>query len=269
MKSLNFPKETNTAALVFFVFYFAYGLIRIPFVQYLVSLVAGGIAYGITGKYQFAVIALLVTHFAFMVRISTPAPVTRKKEGFMSGGTVEDITKRVKGFMNMSNSSITGVGSPMTEGFEDAGEEDLTLSTEKKESFNSDNAVAESKPAEVKPKNAADSEQVKMPEGLFKLGEIPKDSKGGLHIDSGTTVMNALNALKPDQIAAMTKDTKQLIETQKSLMNMLQSVAPMVTEGKQMMETFSSMFGPSMGAPPAVAAPAAGAPAPAAAAAAS
>jgi hypothetical protein len=83
--------------------------------------------------------------------------------------------------------------------------------------------------------------------GLFKLGQIPKDEKGGHHIDAGTTVMNAINALKPDQIKAMTMDTKQLIETQKSLMGMLQTFQPMVSEGKQMMETFQEMFSPAMG----------------------
>ena len=85
-------------------------------------------------------------------------------------------------------------------------------------------------------------------EGLFKLGQIPKDVKGGFHIDAGTTVMNAINSLKPDQIKAMTMDTKQLIDTQKSLMGMLQTFQPMVQEGKQMMDTFQEMFSPSMGA---------------------
>lgn len=84
--------------------------------------------------------------------------------------------------------------------------------------------------------------------GLFKLGQIPTDKKGGYHIDAGTTVMNAINALKPDQIKAMTTDTKQLIETQKSLMGMLQTFQPMVQEGKQMMDTFQTMFSPTMGA---------------------
>jgi hypothetical protein len=85
-------------------------------------------------------------------------------------------------------------------------------------------------------------------DGLFKLGQIPKDVKGGFHIDAGTTVMNAINSLKPDQIKAMTQDTKQLIDTQKSLMSMLQTFQPMVQEGKQMMDTFQEMFSPSMGA---------------------
>ena len=81
--------------------------------------------------------------------------------------------------------------------------------------------------------------------GLFKLGQIPSDTKGGSHIDTSTTVMNARSALKPDQIKSMTQDTKQLIETQKALMGMLTSFQPMMQEGKQMMQTFSSMFAPT------------------------
>jgi hypothetical protein len=83
---------------------------------------------------------------------------------------------------------------------------------------------------------------------LFKLGQIPTDDKGGFHIDAGTTVVNALQALKPDQIKSMTADTKQLIETQKSLMSMLQTFQPMMMEGKAMMDTFNQMFTPTAGA---------------------
>jgi hypothetical protein len=97
-------------------------------------------------------------------------------------------------------------------------------------------------------KEAFASQTPSASEGLFKLGQIPKDVKGGFHIDAGTTVMNAINSLKPDQIKAMTMDTKQLIDTQKSLMGMLQTFQPMVQEGKQMMDTFQEMFSPSMGA---------------------
>jgi hypothetical protein len=105
-------------------------------------------------------------------------------------------------------------------------------------------------PQDVKPEEKQKKEKFENQntEGLFKLGQIPKDVKGGFHIDAGTTVMNAINSLKPDQIKAMTQDTKQLIDTQKSLMSMLQTFQPMVQEGKQMMDTFQEMFSPSMGA---------------------
>lgn len=106
-------------------------------------------------------------------------------------------------------------------------------------------------PQDVKPEKKKEKKEEfknQTSDGLFKLGQIPKDAKGGFHIDAGTTVMNAINSLKPDQIKAMTQDTKQLIDTQKSLMSMLQTFQPMVQEGKQMMDTFQEMFSPSMGA---------------------
>ncbi len=81
------------------------------------------------------------------------------------------------------------------------------------------------------------------PTGQFKLGEIPKEEKGGFFIDQGTTLMNALNGLKPEQIKAMTADTKQLLETQKSLMGMLDSLAPMMKESGSLLNMFQNMFG--------------------------
>jgi hypothetical protein len=78
--------------------------------------------------------------------------------------------------------------------------------------------------------------------GLFRLGAIPTDKAGGPHIDASTTLMSALNALKPDQIKAMTDDTQKLMETQKNLMGMLSAMKPMLQDGKQMMETFGTMF---------------------------
>lgn len=90
-------------------------------------------------------------------------------------------------------------------------------------------------------------------EGLFKLGEIPTEAKGGAHIDQGTTLMNAISSLKPDQIKAMTDDTRKLLDTQKNLMSMLNTMKPMLTDGKQLMDTFQQMFGTngSMGGNPA------------------
>jgi hypothetical protein len=55
--------------------------------------------------------------------------------------------------------------------------------------------------------------------------------------------MNAYKALKPEQIAAMTKDTQELLATQKSLMNMLDSMKPLLSDGQNMMNMFGSYFG--------------------------
>ena len=125
-------------------------------------------------------------------------------------------------FKNISTAGYSrpgfGIGAPLLEGFED----------QKKE-------AKKGKPAAVK-------QEMAMP---FKLGEIPSQVKNGPHIDAGSTLIKAIQGLNPDQINAMTKDTKQLIETQKSLMGMLGTMKPMMNDGKELMETFQQMFGES------------------------
>ena len=331
MKGLRFTEETRKVALVFFTFFFVYGLINTPVVQFLVCLAVAAIVQGVSDSYEIALVAFLLMNYIYpMFSRRSVAGYSNKmyasanananananasadssaSEGFVD---VSAITSRIK---NM----VTGVGSPLTEGFADASDNDLTLN-KSGESENSSDVTASSKPASANTstststdakadakadasedknaqlakmtqmmssvlKNMGDkttspssnevrgtgedahappaatkiSEQnvpaVTQPAesftdngGLFKLGQIPTEAKGGFHIDAGTTVMNAINALKPDQIKAMTQDTKQLIDTQKSLMGMLQTFQPMVQEGKQMMDTFQTMFSPSMGA---------------------
>jgi hypothetical protein len=55
--------------------------------------------------------------------------------------------------------------------------------------------------------------------------------------------MNAYKSLKPDQLAAMTKDTQELMQTQKQLMGTLQTLKPLISDGKEMMDMFQSYFG--------------------------
>lgn len=286
MKDLKFTKQTEQVAFVFFTLYFVYGLFYTPFTQYLVSLAIGGIVYGIVDSAEIAVIALLAANYLFTIVM----PKNKGYEGFEGDASVT-VPEEEKETEKRVLAGLGGVGSPMTEGFADATDSDMTVSEKKKDK--PEVSVGTSKPASADEGAAVDakdmekmadmmkkmmatmntdgvlssSKATKISEdlppahqpqeketfqdntaGLFKLGQIPKDEKGGHHIDAGTTVMNAINALKPDQIKAMTMDTKQLIETQKSLMGMLQTFQPMVHEGKQMMETFQEMFSPAMGA---------------------
>lgn len=62
----------------------------------------------------------------------------------------------------------------------------------------------------------------------YKLPHEADDT--GFHLDAGTTFLNAYKALKPDQIAAMTRDTQELLATQKSLVSMLDSFAPLMKD---------------------------------------
>jgi len=134
-----------------------------------------------------------------------------RKEGFISQ-VFQNITRA--GY----NSPGFGMSGPLVEGFEDQSK-----------------AEKKGRPAPV-----AKKAEMAMP---FKLGEIPSQVKNGPHIDAGSTLMKAVQSLNPEQINAMTKDTKQLIETQKSLMGMLGTMKPMMNDGKELMETFQQMFG--------------------------
>lgn len=283
MKGFKFTHQTRIASLLFFSVYFLYGMLYIPFRQYLTCLAVGAIAYGISNSYEIATLCL----FAMNIVFSSVCPSSPSgKEGFTDGSgntLVAGTPANVFAAAAARTKDIKGVVSKLSEGFEDAAEQDLTLAKESEYEAEetSDASVPadadeeeEPKPKKAKLRSGQDtklrsgqgakkgiSEQGIPPAmqpqeeetfqdngGLFKLGQIPKDVKGGFHIDAGTTVINALKSLKPDQIASMTNDTKQLIETQKSLMNMLNTFKPMMSEGKEMMNTFQQMFTPPAGA---------------------
>ena len=79
---------------------------------------------------------------------------------------------------------------------------------------------------------------------LGKKYKMPsEDDDKEFHLDAGTTFLNAYKSLKPDQIAAMTKDTQDLMQTQKQLMSTLNTLKPLITDGKEMMEMFQGYFG--------------------------
>jgi Ca2+/Na+ antiporter len=78
---------------------------------------------------------------------------------------------------------------------------------------------------------------------LFKMGKMPSENSDGPNLDAGSTLMKAMESFKPEQINAMTSDTKQLLETQKSLMGMLNQMRPVLADGKELLQTFSGMFG--------------------------
>jgi hypothetical protein len=286
MKSLKFTKQTEQVAIVFFTLYFVYGLFYTPFTQYLVSLAVGAIVYGVSDSYELATIALLAINYVFplFVRnrtsegfVEKEAPPAKKEStGVLPMGSVQGVGSEMsEGFadagdidMSLSDTKTTSETTEATVAkSKPASVKGEAASVDPKDldkmaemmkqmmaTMNKTDALAPSKATKISEDNIPsnkpqdlEKESFQDNSGLFKLGQIPKDEKGGHHIDAGTTVMNAISALKPDQIKAMTMDTKQLIETQKSLMGMLQTFQPMVSEGKQMMETFQEMFSPAMG----------------------
>jgi len=243
-------------------FYILYGFTVIGTTGLLMSLAIGLIVLSFDVGLELSIAAVVMTGIAWKL-------MGRKSEGFQ--GPTAEIVKNIEkikqsnateGFQNdnvietlrkLHKNTPSGVlSSSFTEGFADA---DTTTSTEvKKEEVKP--AAATSVPASVTTPPAdpvkTSGFSDKAAEGMFKLGSIPADTVGGAHIDIGTTMMNALNSLKPDQVKQMTDDTRNLMETQKSLMGMLSTMKPMLNDGKQLMNTFNDMFGKGgaeMGAP--------------------
>ena len=245
---------------------------RMSLVSLLVSAGVGAITHSVTGSLLYASAAALFMLFAMVALASSnegflnvTAPLNsavaanqqrvmnstyeprglsegfsaKQSEGF--SGSPSEISKLVRkmqgqgfkeGFINVAmNIAKNGLGimpeSNVVEGYEDVkGEKNETP------------APAIDKGVEMVIPEVKDA--MAMP---FKLGEIPSQVKNGPHIDAGSTLMKAIKGLNPDQINAMSKDTQQLIETQKSLMGMLGTMKPMLNDGKQLMETFQQMFG--------------------------
>ena len=262
---MNSTQLTVSIANLILFMYIVYAIFFVPFSGSLVSGAVGLISFGLLGSYE-AAVALTILAGIFFALLTK-----RKAEGFADGAAV--ISQRVVGMGGKKQKQEPGgvFASTFVEGFESqdasgsAVQVDTTVaSPASNPAPASEREVTMTMPGvdvpgatsvgSTAPQPARDSVSSgfrsgggKEPEGLFKLGASPEDAKGGFHIDQGTTVMNALNALKPDQIQQMSADTQKLIDTQKSLMSMLSTVKPMMQDGKQMMDTFQQMFGSGAG----------------------
>ena len=214
---------------------------------------------GISGLLFSLAIGLIVLSFDFSLELTVASIIItgllakgwneRKREGFV-GSVVKEITKRIETVKQPSHEPQATLSSSYAEGFEDA---NTSTSATPTPTSPSPPTTATTAPAPTTAPSATPNLDKAMPKtsgftdqttnGMFKLGEIPSDATDGPHIDVGTTMMNALNALKPDQVKQMTDDTRKLLETQKSLMGMLSSMKPMLQDGKALMGTFNDMFG--------------------------
>jgi hypothetical protein len=181
--------------------------------------------------------------FSTQTSPSNISSMIQKVKATKTEGFLDSITQNIERLA--FSGSGNGMSGSLVEGFED----------ESKSKKNGAPAPAESSEDEDDPKDkkvaikkavatqkSAASQKKEMPHE-FKLGEIPSQVKNGPHIDAGSTLVKAIQGLNPDQINAMTKDTQQLIETQKSLMGMLGTMKPMMQDGKELMDTFQQMFG--------------------------
>jgi len=271
--------KTDKISLGILALYAVYGIFAIPFVYFMLSLAIGLIVYSTSDSIEYTVVAVLLTG-VLTVLISQ----ARRPEGFVDGGAM--ISKRVESIRRPQAKAPIGVyASGFVEGFSDLSDNPVPTETKPEAAAPEAAAPAAAAPAASTPganavaKTVAAATAATAPststttssssqpaaitksgfqdanspstEGLFKLGSIPQDTKGGFHIDQGTTVLNALNALQPDQVKRMSEDTQKLIDTQKSLMMMLGTMKPMLSDGKQLIDTFQTMFGPGAAGAPA------------------
>jgi hypothetical protein len=264
---------TQGATTLILAVYLIHTFVTSPLVTLLIAIAAGVIAYGFLDSYELAVAFTVVAGVLFGLLKQTKFSYETKftKEGFSTDGEAQ-IVHRVAQIKKEEPRGV--LASAFAEGFADAttdnsGNEVTATSTKTTTSAETKaapantngnagsgidpNAVVKDVAAtaiKAAAGGAAGTSGFTGTDGKnmeFKLGVIPDDSKGGYHIDQGTTVISALNALKPDQIKAMTDDTRKLIETQKNLMSMLGTMKPMLQDGKQMMANFQEMFGSPAG----------------------
>jgi hypothetical protein len=148
-----------------------------------------------------------------------------------------------------------GVYDPAVEGFQDLqpnmpkeGESQESTSAPAKRMNEVDSQQVQEVTSAVQNKKKSDEEIAaeefqSATNNLFKVGKMPSENMEGPKLDAGSTLMKAMESFKPEQINSMTTDTKQLLETQKSLMNMLNQMRPVLADGKELLQTFSGMFG--------------------------
>ena len=61
-------------------------------------------------------------------------------------------------------------------------------------------------------------------------------------IDTKSSFMETLKSLNPTEVSGLKKDTVELMETQKQLIETLQSMGPALKEGKTILDTFKNYF---------------------------
>lgn len=229
---------------------------------------------GVTGLLFCSAVGLLVAAFVDQLELVAAATVLfalfylfylkrflKKMEPFQNQA---EITSRLNDMsakfrpaaQSLSNTSKgpAGVYDPAIEGFQDArpnaDKEGAPSASSSASTALTANQVA---PDQVNAVTAAlsgksdkevEDEETKSATGtLFKAGQMPSENMGGPKLDAGKTIMKAMESFDSDTVTSMTGDTQKLLDTQKQLMGMLTQMRPVLADGKELLQTFSGMFG--------------------------
>jgi len=203
---------------------------------------------------QFELVVAITVIFALFYTVYLKR-VLAQFEGFEDAPKMPDESKGDKeSATHKEPTGPTGVYDPKIDGFADVKE-----TKDKKEGAGKESAPASAKntkdqvdPSLAKDVTTASKDKFKDIEAaefksatntLFKLGQMPSEHEDGPRLDAGKTIMKAMSSFDPSTISAMTTDTKKLLETQKGLMSMLNQMRPVLADGKELLQTFSGMFG--------------------------
>jgi hypothetical protein len=288
-------KMTKQVANVLIGLYLLYGFFNMPMSVLLLSAAIGMIILGTLDSMELAVAATLASGLLMRYVFKIGSAITHRTEGFaVAQRPLAQANQLVgEGFMTTDSKEVaarlasirrsadvnkplsTGTGirsaalangilsSTFSEGFADAATMEggsasaEGTKTETATAPTSSSPSASSDSASAAPSAEKFADKGEGSDGLFKLGTVPGDSKSGPHLDAGSTLLNAISGLKPDQVKAMTEDTRKLLDTQKSLMGMLETMKPLLSDGQNLINTFGTMFGGKGGADGAMAAMAA------------
>jgi hypothetical protein len=233
-------KTRHGIAYAVLILYAIYALKNIGISGLMFGLGVGIVAYGFDFPLELSVVLVILGGFGWKSYYS-------RRDNFTGAPTADSLTSISKRVTQLEKRSPVGImDSKFLEGFADASDntkEGTPANSSSSPAPTDAPTVTENLKKDVPNSATKDGFANKTTDGMFKLGSIPSDAADGAHIDVGTTLMNALNSLKPDQVKQMTEDTRKLMETQKSLMGMLGTMKPMLQDGKQMMDTFQEMFG--------------------------
>jgi hypothetical protein len=200
-------------------------------------------------------VLIALTYTLFLkkyIRETFVSPYKKKHAPKKVESVKEKIPVRIQ---SMKHKQVKGVYSSSVEGFEDIqpdepkeGESKTSTSASTKMSDEVDEKSVKEVTENIEKKKKSDMEIEKeefqsATNHLFKLGKLPSENEDGPKLDPGQTLMKAMNSLDPSVISSMTTDTKKLLETQKSLMGMLGQMRPILADGKELLQTFSGMFG--------------------------
>lgn len=270
-------KMTKQVAYALIGLYLIYGIFSMPVSVLLFSAAVGLIVLGTIDSMEIAVAAAIAVGLVMRYVFNVGIAITKRSEGFMATTSSEEVADRLASIRrsapaNQPLSTDSGIrssalangilASSYSEGFADASTmEGGSASAEGKKTEKAtaptESASASASASESAAPSAEKFTDAPTSDGLFKLGALPSESKSGPHLDASSTLLNAISGLKPDQVKSMTEDTRKLMDTQKSLMGMLETMKPLLVDGQSLINTFGTMFGSKGGADGAMAAMAA------------